>query len=857
MKNNEPSLFSLSKLTTNEILVEEQLEQLESVRFQYFKRYLSSQESLKRRFLLSKIFGAIIFGILPIIPLLTYFEVLSFINEGNVPIELVLFAGSLLFGIYFLFQFFNFFLMAMLNTMKILSGTIFEWFETLPLSRAKLKKLILLTIIRSLDIPLIAITVVFPIIMLIGTQDVIIFLICMGISTLDTLFSLALLILFSERLNRILNINKIGSKKAHSIRIANLAIYIIIVIGSIFLIQWTLNSINHFFMLFVRSQSPTLIVMILSLIPYPIAPGYLISSFISPSQIPLFIWYNIFIGFSLFLILAYLIYQQSIKGIKKSSYSRFKIDKKINTRYLATMESSIKIKIRSPVWAYVHKDFKISTRDLKTFLSIAMPIVIGFIFTFTYYSTNLGGINPFEIDFIFNMFVIIGLNLIISGMIIHGLLNFEESGASILASLPLIPRDQAKAKLILMLLVQTITVLAPSLMYITQAIFWISLFTALMALPIILLFLFLMFEMRIYFFGKSKNIFIIEEVKPEKKLTKWSIIFVVEYSLYFLTLFIFFIIYGLQGLRDLLLFEMVYLFIGFIFTYFIFRKLFSLKRLGTTIKEKEFILPIEGKPTWFTQHTWISVMILFGFNLLVSYAISLFPPLRSQFFPFENWLDPTLYNLFYIFIFNIFYVLLWIFINPLTLGLPSGKKSIKHYLNLTLFGEETANRKKITLSIIIAIIIFLLNFSIILTGSGEIPLLFALYFLFTLIVGFSYCFWQEFAFRGIIFTSILSKLNKWKAIILTCVIYSIIQIFYLFIIESFISITISNEIIYQRIIFLIFIEFLYHFLVGIFLTYLYIKTNNLIIISSIAGTLSFYFHSFIIYMLAQSIFYPF
>ena len=65
MKDKELSIFSLSKITTNEILVEEQIGQLGKTRFRYFRRYLSSQESLKRRFVISKIFGAIIFGILP------------------------------------------------------------------------------------------------------------------------------------------------------------------------------------------------------------------------------------------------------------------------------------------------------------------------------------------------------------------------------------------------------------------------------------------------------------------------------------------------------------------------------------------------------------------------------------------------------------------------------------------------------------------------------------------------------------------------------------------------------------------------------------------------------------------------
>ncbi|TKJ16602.1 MAG: hypothetical protein CEE43_19635 [Promethearchaeota archaeon Loki_b32] len=594
MKDKELSIFSLSKLTTNEILVEEQIGQLGKTRFRYYRRYLSSQESLKRRFVISKILGAIIFGILPVIPLLTYFEVLEFINEDAVPIELVLFAGSLLFGIYFLFQFFNFFLLAMLNTMKILSGDIFLWLETFPISRGKLKKLILYTIIRSLDIPLIAITIVFPIIMLFGTQNIIIFLICLGVSTLDTIFSLALLILFSERLNRVLNINKIDSKRAHIARLTNLASYIFIVIGSMFLIQWALNSTESFFVLFARSESPRLIILILSLIPYPIAPGYLISSFTSPLQIPIFIWYNILIGFSLFLILSYLLYQKSIKGIKKITYSKFKIDKKIKAYNLAIMEGPIKIKIKSPIWAHFRKDLIIATRNLKNFLSIVMPILIGFIFTLTYYNTNLGGITPFEIDIIINIFVIIGFNLIISGIIIHGLLNMEEFGASILSSLPLIPRNQAEAKMILILLIQTITVLAPSLMYIGQPIFLNSLFTVILALPIILLFLFLMFEMRIYLFGKSKNIFIIEEAKPEKKLTKWFFIFIIEYTLYFVTIFISFIIYE-QGALIFSLFVIEFLCLGFIITLLIFKRLFTLRKPSLT--KKETTIPIEGKQT--------------------------------------------------------------------------------------------------------------------------------------------------------------------------------------------------------------------------------------------------------------------
>jgi len=574
MKNKELSIFSLSKITTHEILIEEQLERLESVRFRYYKRYLSSQESLKRRFILSKIIGAIIFGVLPIIPLLTYFKVLDFINEGSIPIELILFAGSLLFGIFFLFQFFNFFLMAMLNTMKILSGSIFEWFETLPISRGKLKRLIFLTIIRSLDIPLIVITVSFPTIMLIGTQNLSIFFICIGVSIINTIFSFSILILFSERMNRILNVNDIGSKRTHIIRLINLISYIIIVIGSVFLIQWVLGSIEGFFVLFARSPSPAVVILILSMIPFPIAPGYLISSFIAPEQIPFQLWYNIIIGFALFLILTWFLYQQSVKGVKKTSFSKFK--KKFFTQDSVRIKSSVKISVKSPLWAYIRKDLIISTRNLKNFLSIVMPIVVGFIFTFAYDITTFGRISPPEIAFILNLFVIIGFNIVISGMIVFGILNMEESGAAVLSSLPIVPRDQARGKLILMNVIQTITVLAPSLMYIGRTVFLNSIFTALLALPFVLLFLFMIFEIGVYLFGKSKNYFVVEEVLPEKKIIKWIAIFIIGYSLYIIILSFTFFVYLTEGIIAVLASLFIIIMVGFIIVFLIMNKMFPI-----------------------------------------------------------------------------------------------------------------------------------------------------------------------------------------------------------------------------------------------------------------------------------------
>ncbi len=523
MKKKEFNLISLVKKTTDEILIDEQLDYLGETRYRYFKRYLESQKSFKRKILVSKTVGAVIFGILPIIPLFAYFQILDFIGEEEVPVDIVLFTGSLLFGIYFLLQFFNFFLMAMLNTNKILSGKIFEWFETLPIPRERLRKLVLFTIIRSVDIPLLVIVASLPIVLLIGTQNIMIFFVSIGISVIDALFSLSLLILFSEKISKSINLNEASSRRAHKIRLINLTFYILVILGSIFLIQWAFDSMGLLINWFVNSDIPAIIILILSMIPFPIAPGYLLATFISLPHIPPQIWYNILVGFILFIILTWYLYHKSKKGIEFSTFS-----KQRPTIKTVRNVAQVTIKIRNPVRAFIRKDLITVSRDLKSFLSVVMPIVISFIFTFTYNSTNVGGITPFDLDFLTNMMIFLGFHIIISAIIVHGLLQIESSGATILASLPLLPRQQAKAKMILMLIIQTFTIISPPFMYIGDDKFQGMLFLSVGTLPFMLLFMILMFQLRIFYFGKMSISYTIEEAFPEKKTSKWFLIFLIE-----------------------------------------------------------------------------------------------------------------------------------------------------------------------------------------------------------------------------------------------------------------------------------------------------------------------------------------
>ncbi len=569
--DEELNLLSLAKLTTREILVEEQLDYLGESRYRSFKIYSSNQKTLKRKLITSKILGAFIFGILPIIPLLTYFQILDHIINNSSLIEIILLGGSLIVGLYFLLLFLNFFLMSTLNITRIMSGRIFEWYETLPISRDKIRKLLLLTIIRSSGIQLLVITFSLPLVMLIGTQNLIIFLVCLGVSILNTIFCFSIVIIYGEKLTNSLNINEIGSKKTHNIRIYNMILYIIIVIASIFLIQWAFSSLGMFFNWFEQFIYPRLLILIISMIPFPIAPSYLISSMIAPNRIPSHIWFNIVVGSGLFIILIWWIYNKSIKKIyiPKSKTSNIDSIQDIGKKIIP-----ITIKTRKPIRVYLHKDLLIATRDLKTFLSLIMPIILSFLFMFTYNLSSIRGRTPLDIDFIYNWVAILGFNIIISGMLVYSLFNIEDTGNSIISSMPLIPRDQAKAKLFLMFSIQIITVLLPNLIYINSSKFLTSIINSVGALPFVLMFLFLMIDLRVYFFGKLKHHYVIEEVFPERRTLKWILILFIEYSIYFCILVFTIIINSILGVKFLLVMIPFVLLIGFYIAIFIFNKMF-------------------------------------------------------------------------------------------------------------------------------------------------------------------------------------------------------------------------------------------------------------------------------------------
>ena len=206
-------LYNLSKNLSLEFMLEDFLHSRGVYYSSLSENYIKSKGGLKKQVLITKLFYAIIFGILPIIPLFVYFEYIEIISSGFFEIEAVIFYISIVYSIFFLLQFFNFLLMTIMETMSALSSESIKWFKTLPLSETKLKRVMYMTIFRNFDIPIIVILLAFPITVFIGTANFFLFILSLGISFVNTILGLNFIIIISERLNRVLKIHSISSKK--------------------------------------------------------------------------------------------------------------------------------------------------------------------------------------------------------------------------------------------------------------------------------------------------------------------------------------------------------------------------------------------------------------------------------------------------------------------------------------------------------------------------------------------------------------------------------------------------------------------------------------------------------------------
>ena len=826
------SMYHLTKYTSKELLVEELVFTKGGNKSYFLNKYNNQPFRFKLKVVLTKLFYAIIFGIMPVIPLLTYLELINLFMDSSASIERIFFMGSMLFSLYFALQFLNFFIMGMLDATMIISGKIFEWLETLPISRKKLLKIVYLTLFRSYDIPIIVLFFSFPLVILIGSQNLILFLICFGISFINLVFSFSILILIGERINRILDINEIGSKKTLLIRLINIFSYLIVVFSSYAIIQWFFSSIGTIYDLFVASDYHSIINLILSIIPYPFSSSFLISLFIAPNQASPQMWVSTLIGFALFSIITYWISKKAFKAIERISISKLKAINVIGNFKAINKDNRVDVIITTPFIAYLRKDLYAISRNVKAFMSIIMPITLSFIFITMVGIKNIGIVSFTDGGFLLNWIRILIFSPILSGLLVYAIMSLDASGGSIIDTLPIVPREQAKSKLFLIFIFQTCATLLPSLMYLTNPNFNAIIANFLFTLPFNWLILLIIFLLRIELFGKKKKkYYVLGNYNPKNRLNKWTMIISVPFGLLIWVFSIFLQFYYSQDLDSMITFFWIFLIVGFLIVFIFYDTLLPSYKKESFL----FVKKVELKPTYFSRNTKLSIISL----VIIDY-VSLFIFFFSISFIW-TWIDPYDYysmrqqDFSYLFkiivIFGVPCILLlfiWFYFVPKCLGLPNGRQSLSQYLDYSGLSwlKLILNKKNLKT---IVFVISSISVLYIVTSIAKLQDSSNLFNIdINIILWASYLilfFFQELLYRGIILTILMKKSGPKKAIVQQAIIFLISKSFipYLLIITSSQQIIDVDQLLY----YLVF-EFIYIFVSGLLLGITFYKRRSLL-----------------------------
>ncbi len=843
-------LYSISKSLSHEILLDEYLQSRGIYYSILSEKYLQNNNQLKRKIIFTKLFYALIFGILPIIPIFGYLEYSDVITSGMFNFDLIIFLISNLYGIFFLLQFFNFLLMTIIETTAIMSGNSLGWFKTLPLSNLSLKKLMYVTIFRNFDIPILVIIFTFPIALLIISANILFFLITLGISFINTFLGFNIMIIISGRLNHVLNLNDISSKKSFLIRLFNIFSYVFIILGSIYLIEWAATSLQDYFYLFDMNQNPILINIILSIIPYPYSQSYLIALMFSPTNPGIQLIISTFIGIGLLVLFFYWTLKRAFRSINKVIQSEPIYKHKEN--FLESIKEKLILKPTSTFRAFLRKDLLSATRDLKVFLSLISPIIFSFIFAVYLNLPRVSVSDPIEFQILKTWLSYLLITPILSGIIVFSLLNLDASGHSILESLPIMPREQAKAKLLIMFLVLTCAVISPTLLFIINPRFFIFFSGIIASLPFAWLFLFLSFEMSVYFFGKRNKTYIVSDLSG-KSVFRWIIILFVPLSLclWIISVSTLLLLYASPFEMFLSYFICLILFVGYAFSFLFFNKILPIIKIQRNQSEDSFTgtgLRKIINSTFFSRHPWVSVLMIllfdFIFNLISNFITEFLHSIIAQ--PVIYRLADYGYMAFLLFLAyyygplilnNIVFILIYFVFVPKKLGIPYGRKKISPFLDdigLSWIKPIYANLRYILFGLVaIIIMMFFFNFS-----SGY---WYPDYYYYE----FSYLFniinvgiWLEITYRGIILNILTTKFKIRYAILLHLPIIFIYYFFVNGIIITFPFIINYDLFTFLSLLFPILIILGYHFIMD----YVFIKARNLLpnIIITILFTL-FYF----------------
>lgn len=557
--------WTLAKFVSKDVFLEYLLQTQGSNRAGFLERLEQNQKEAKRAEIAIKATYMGLFSALAVVPLIGFFEIMRFTTNIFFEKGMLLVAGGLLSGFYFLLTLVYLLLFGVMNMSPLFRGETFRWLNTLPISTRTRRNTCFFSAFRSFSIPLVTMTVIPPILVLFFTPDIFSVLIATGAAFVNTVFSFCILVLFSERISRGIGDSGGSTGKGNTSRI-------LLTIGSISAgtgISILMNVIfrvgeDIFKSLASIGATPAWNIF-LSLIPYPFAPGYVITAaVINSADIPSYLLISTILGLALFIFITYGLYRRSMRvlaNVVNPEPSKIPTSNILGQPVEEKHGLQIEIMTESPVRALRRNDMASLTRDMRALTFLLLPLmmpILSMIPTAISFGSS-STVVPETIVLSVALNVIIPMTIFGAGAMTAGMLNAETMSAALLAVLPIKTSDRAKVKLRLMVPLQIAGFMAPSILFITQTVFPL-LFTIMIAsLPLVITFLLFAFLVRIRLFGKLKFRYILEEAHLEHKISKWIFIYLLNICLYAAAIFPGFVITGGFGS---FLFIMILLIIG-------------------------------------------------------------------------------------------------------------------------------------------------------------------------------------------------------------------------------------------------------------------------------------------------------
>ncbi|MFW9896186.1 MAG: lysostaphin resistance A-like protein [Candidatus Thorarchaeota archaeon] len=796
------SFYSLAKFPSYEILMESQMASAGAHQAKFIEKLKKNKNYIKNQSFALKTVFSILFLFLPVLPLFTYIEIAEKI--GTYTVCTMLFVSSFLFIIFLGMELMYLLMFGLISTGSFMSGNAFKWLQTLPFSKRSLKKIGFMTLFRNLDIPLILLILGFPIVMVIVTQNILLFFICLAVSVVNVILSFSFLVMVGEKMSSLFSESKSKSKNANLLRTITMIGYFIIMFGSGFIFSMGINIVETLFNLFMVTEPPFLLLVLLSLIPILCAPAFLVSFTTLQFQVSPILILTTLTGFALNIILTWFIFRHAQKALRSAISSEIIVEK------AKEREIHFELKPTSPIKAYIRKDLVSSTRDIQSFMFIFFPLFYPLIMLLT----MTGFFNEITTSFeviLFIWSIILLLYLIIPIMLIVGFLNIEESGSSTLASLPLLPRDQAKAKIILMMSIQGVSLLMTSITLSSIILSFIPFILLLITLPIAWIMLLFLFVLKIKFFGQMKYKYVIEELNKENKILKWIAMVFSGIGLYLLFLIIGNIFLYSMGITIGLIALGVSGVLSLALMVFIFNRMFP----------KVEKMPYYKTGGFLREHVNVSTLVLIILTFVFTFF---FPSVIALPFSFILAQQPFIVLLFIDFLLLMgSLALLNLIIIPYGLKLPEGKIKLKRFASVIGLRPFRPFWQELLIGISIFLIYgFTSLFIGLFFGSYNFqhnlevlfsPPSFLFFGWFALIYMLRPAIWEEVAFRGIILSLQKKRYSQTTVVLLNGIIFGLSHYFNLLTFPNVLSIS---------------LQVFFAGCLGITLSYVYFKTKSII-----------------------------